>query len=269
MGRIANRKDELALFDQMLRGVRPHRILLLEGPSERGKSFLLAELTLLAEELLGRRCYASASFKGGLSLAEFFARVCSDLGEEIFASYTRIPPHVFGQANVNVNMADAKFGDHNRVSVQANIPPCSQVSVQRLGEAILKDLRSWSKPLALFVDTFEAATDEASRWTIQQFLPALCRNQHLCVVLAGQRVPSPGDFEPTWGRLAIRRLLEPVTSVDDWHEFACSRHPAFPRGEIETLCQGKLWNYPSVMRDFIETRVLQLPPRNARGGVLA
>ncbi|MBA3560784.1 MAG: hypothetical protein H0W30_19580 [Gemmatimonadaceae bacterium] len=262
MRRIADRKDEFTLFERMLRGAAPNRVLLLEGPSERGKSILLAELALLAEEILGQRCCARTDLKGGLALDELFSGFLADLGPEVFANYTKQPAPAPLQVNVEANLSGAEFGDGNKVAVQPIIHTGAPDSAHHRGKAILQDLRTCTKPLVLIIDTFEAATDEASRWIVQQLLPSVRHNVRLSIVLGGQRVPDPRDSQLTWGGFADRRILKLVTSVDDWHEFACSCHPAFPRQHIESVLRG-LVHRPSIIQEFIENIVRQLPPRNA------
>jgi hypothetical protein len=262
MRSIADRKDELALFERILQGAETRRILLLEGPSERGKSILLAELAELAEEILGKGCCARADLKGGLSLNDLFAGFCTDLGTQVFATYSVQPAVVPVEVHLETNLAGAKFRDANTVTVQPIIHTPLSNSVHQGAHAILHDLRVCRKPLVLIIDTFEAATDEASRWVVQQFLPAIRHAGSLCIILGGQRVPDPKDFQLTWGQFAVRRTLHPVTSIEDWHEFACSRHPAFPRHHIETILMGGLVNRPSIIQGVIETIARQLPQDN-------
>src|SRR5882672_6107615 len=104
MRRIANRKKELGLFERMLRGQEARRILLIEGPSERGKSTLLNEFALLAEELPGEQRCARADLRGGLSLDALFSTFCAELGSEVLAAYSKESPPLPVQVNVHANM---------------------------------------------------------------------------------------------------------------------------------------------------------------------
>lgn len=259
MRRIADRKKECALFERMLRGAEPSRILLLEGPSERGKSILLTELARTADTILRQGGCARADLKGKLPLDDLFSGWCADLGPKVFANYSKLPSVTTMAVNVNVDASSATFHDDNRFIVQPTIQVGSQNAVAQRGDAVISDLLAYASPLALIIDTFEAATEDASRWIIQKLLPTVRHNQRLCIVLAGQCVPDHQKFPLTWGNLTMRCVLPMVTSVDDWHEFARSRHPAFPKHHLVTMCDGGLTSRPSIILEMIENIVQHLP----------
>src|SRR5437660_448958 len=107
MRAIADRKEEFLLFERMLAGADPCRILLLEGPSERGKSILLAELALRADQILGEGCCARADLKGSLSLDDLFSGFCADLGPEILPTYAKRPVGPAMQIIVDTDLSGA------------------------------------------------------------------------------------------------------------------------------------------------------------------
>jgi hypothetical protein len=258
--RIADRQDEVELFERMLRTPDARRVLLLEGDSELGKSTLLAELAFVAETILGARSCVRADFKSGLVLKELFSQFHAVVGDGKSTAYNTQLGTAPVQVNIQANLTGATLGESNEVVVQPTIQPGSVNLTQQLGEAVLRDLDTSSKSLVLIMDTFEAATAETSRWIIQHLLPAVRYNPRLYIVLGGKSVPHPKDYHLTWGEFAHHRVLLPVTSVEDWYEFARSRHPDFPREYIEALCAGGLTNRPSVIRELIDNVVRQLPP---------
>ena len=264
---LANRNKEFQLFERMILGQARGCILLLEGPSERGKSVLLSEFSALAEEKLGKRCCARVDLKGGLTLDAVFSRLCAELGSEIFPTYRTLPNAVPVQCNIDANLSGAKMGNKNRVAVRPVIGIRGGSSVQRCSDALFQDLQSCTKPLVLIIDTFEAAIDDVSKWIIQQLLPTATRRPQLYVVVAGQRVPNRKDSPLTWGQCAVPHILHPVISVDDWYEYACSRYPAFPRHHIESICKG-LADRPSIINEFIDNVARQLAADNANGGTV-
>jgi len=260
MSRIADRKRELELLQQMLQGRSPFRVLLLEAPSERGKTVLLAEFAACVDELLGPGLCARLDFKGGLTLDELFSRLCHDLNAVGFATYTAQGPSCV--VNVKADLKDAQFRDHNEVTVQPVIHTGALELTYVRGAALIEDLRTWSKPVMVILDTFESATEEAMHWVLQHLLPAVHTIRHLYVVIAGQRVPDARQHLLQWGHLARNHLLPTVTSIDDWYELASSRHPGFPRHYIETVCLGLL-ERPSAIETYIETVARNLPsPEN-------
>jgi hypothetical protein len=257
---IANRRKEFDLFERMVRGKTSHRIILIEGPSERGKSTLLMEFAALAEEIHNPGCCARIDLRGTLLLAEIFSRFYTELGKEVFASYSRVQAANQIHVNVDANMSGARFRDDNQVCVRPIIHSSSADSQNSSGDALIHDLCAYAKPLVLIIDTFESATDDASRWITHQLLPAAHKNKQLYIVLGGKNVPDYKIFQLTLGKLTHYHILDRLDSVEDWHEFAQTRHPKFPRDQIEMLCRGGLTERPSAINIYIETISRQLPP---------
>lgn len=264
MPRIANCKAELRLFERMLKGKERKRILLVEGPSERGKSVLLAEFAEVATGLLGSRCCARADLKGGLALDDLHHGFFADLGPDVCPTCANQSLANPISLRVEADMSGAEFRDDNKVEVKPVINLSNKTSIRKLGDALLNDLRKWTEPLALIIDTFEASTPEASKWIVQQLLPCVRHNEHLIIVIGGQTVPLPRESQLAWGQLAIHHKLEICRSVDDWHEFACSCHPAFPKHHIESVCMG-LAQRPTAIREFIDTIIRTLPSQDEGG----
>ena len=249
--RIANRTQELRLFTDIVSGRHTSRILLIEGPSERGKSVLLAELASIAGATTASYECGRADLKGSLSLGDFVARLSGDLDATHFAADSSNVA-----ITVRADLSKAQFGDSNTVAIQP-VVDLSQ-SVLR-AQRFIEQLREYAAPTILIIDTFEAAIEEVSRWVIQQLLPTVRHKENLFIILGGQTVPDPKGFRLTWGDMASHILLQPIESVDDWYDFARSKHAEFPRQHIESLCLGGLAARPSIIEEVIDTIGRQLP----------
>ena len=260
---IANRNEEFNLFERMLRGKTSHRVLLLEGPSERGKTTLLTEFAILAEEIHGSGCCARIDLKGVSLLGDLHSRLFAELGKGVFTNYAALQGG--HPINLKVDLSDARMRDDNDLSVQTAFHMAGGGPKNCHSEAVLQDLCAYAKPIVLIIDTFESATDDTSRWITHQLLPAVRKNKQLCIVLGGKKVPDYKMFQLTLGKLVQYHLLDTINSVEDWHEFAKTFHPAFPREQIKMLCEGGLTERPSAINSFIETIAQKLPPHNSPG----
>lgn len=258
---IANRNDEFDLFERMLRGKASHRVLLLEGPSERGKTTLLTEFATLAEEIHGSGCCARIDLKGVSLLSDLYSRLYAELGKGVFTNYSTLQDG--HPINLNVDLSGAKLRDGNDVSIKPALHVIGGEARSSHGEAALQDLCVYTSHLVLIIDTFESTTADTSNWIIHQLLPIVRKNKKLYVVLGGKNVPDCKMLHLTLGKLVHHHRLEPIKSVDDWHEFAKTFHPAFPRDQIEILCNGGLTDRPSAISTFIETVARKLPPHNS------
>jgi hypothetical protein len=148
--RLADRKEECALFDKMVTGCSPRRILLVRASSNSGKTVLLAELLCYARHL--KLAAALLDFKGCPSLDEMFQSLRLDLGSGILRS-----AHDASGA--------ARFYH------------------------LISDLQQLGVPLVLIFDAYEQGPEEARKWLESQLLPRLDRAPGVVVVIGGQEVP--------------------------------------------------------------------------------
>jgi hypothetical protein len=261
--RIANRKREFEFFDAMLTGKCPERILLVRAPSESGKSVLLAEFAMHAEVRLGSSACARVNLKGKPPLAAVLDRICIDLGRDSFPKFCSGGAAV--PIQVHAELRGAKLRDENVVTVAPHIYQAGAPSSLTLASSLIADLSVHANPRVLIIDTFEQATAETSNWIVQQLLPLVHNIHRFWIVIAGKIIPAAVEYPMEWGGLAKSHELLPVTSADDWHEYACQRYPDFPRNDLEVVCRG-FASRPSLIEEFI--RVIGSQLVGSRGEVL-
>ena len=148
---LADRKDEFALFEQIITGQTPKRILLMRGVSNTGKTVLLTELLTYAKHL--KLAAASLDFKGCPLLDELFEALRLDLGPKILR-------------------------ESHKASGAARF------------YQFISDLQHLSGPLVLFFDTYQEASDESQKWIEGQLLARLDKTPAVVVVIAGQKIPA-------------------------------------------------------------------------------
>jgi hypothetical protein len=179
---LADRESECRLFFDLFDPLSSARILLIHGPSDRGKSLLLAEFERQTQVLSPLAC-GRADFKGGSSLREVLSGLSQDLtGAVRFARFER-------------DMART-----------AEEPPRG---------AFLQDLSETHCPVVLLFDTYEDATDESRRWVEQSLFGLVRRFNGLRVVVSGQQVPV-SDAPARWTGIARTHELPPITDPAPW-----------------------------------------------------
>lgn len=147
---LADRKDEFAAFKKMITSQSPHRILLVRGVSNTGKTALLAELVAYARH--SELTATFLDFKGCPMLDDLFETLRLDLGQQILQ-------------RAHTASGSARFYQ------------------------LISDLQQLSSPLVLVFDTYEQASQDAQKWLETQFLPRLDRAPGVVVVIGGQLTP--------------------------------------------------------------------------------
>jgi hypothetical protein len=115
-GALADRSEEFACFERMLRGQWDERILLLHGPSGRGKTVLLKHFSDLVEQ--SNVAYAKVDLKGCPTLDDVLQAVALDLPDRL-------------------------------------VPSSRRAAATARGNALLQDLELAREPVVLAFDTYE------------------------------------------------------------------------------------------------------------------
>lgn len=136
-------------FEQMITGRSGHRILLLKGVSNRGKTVVLSELLAYSRHL-------------GLPATLLDLKGCPSL-DDLFQTMR----------------LDLRPGTLRRA--------CLANGTARLYE-LISDLQQLSQPLLLAFDTYEHVSAEVSKWLESQLLPRIGQAP-VIVVIGGQQVP--------------------------------------------------------------------------------
>lgn len=146
---VADHRQVREAFGALLTRDTRHRILLIRGPSEVGKSYLL------------RQMEGNVLPWPGVALGRLDFKGTTQIDEAV---------RIFVQA----------------LEVGAPAPdPRLPAALSR----ILDQLKNRQRPTLLLLDTYEAAGPDARDWVRQQLLPTVVRAPWLRVVIAGQQVP--------------------------------------------------------------------------------
>ncbi len=147
---LADRKEEFALFEQMITGRCSERVLLLKGPSNSGKTLLTGEMSEYARNL--GVAVAHVDVKSGLPMDDIFGCIRLDLGQGL-------------------------------------LPSSYDASGSARFRNLVEDLARAGQPVLLAFDTWEQSLDETRTWMESQFLRLLDRMPGVVTLVGGQRVP--------------------------------------------------------------------------------
>jgi hypothetical protein len=122
---------------------------------------------------------------------------------------------------------------------------------ERARKGILAGLQSLSAPIALLVDTYEAADSGTSAWIETKLVNNIDRFPGLIIVVGGRKLPRC-ETEPALAALQHHELTN-IARVEDWLEYSHRRWGALLSDErIETIMLATDGD-PAVMRTMLST----------------
>lgn len=174
---LADRHEELQLFLDIVSPKCRERILLIHGPSNRGKTALISEFQRQVSAIPSIKC-GKADFKGGMSLKQVLSKLVCDV------LYDGVP----------------KTSEEEMVD-----PSISTTFLRFLGRS--------RNAVLLLLDTYEEATKESRLWIETFLLPSVRRMDGVAIVIGGHFVPSPPN---RLQEIAIVHELRPINDGDFW-----------------------------------------------------
>jgi hypothetical protein len=181
---IADREVETQHFQDIISDSVPERVLLLWGPSNRGKSTLLKEFHSMFSTHHGFHS-AIGNLKDGTSLCSLILKLAQDL-----------------------------------LAASADFDKLCSLTTERGAEKLWRlfqtALSNTLKPIVLFIDTFEDTTVECKDWIEKSLLPFVRRTNSVRLVVAGHSVPNP--IEP-WHNICQRVYVGPIDKAKYWCQY--------------------------------------------------
>jgi hypothetical protein len=167
---LADRSEEFERFRTMLAGRDAHRALLVQGPSNSGKTALIDECIAYAEHR--GVPFSRIDFKGGLPLEDVFEALVLDFGK-------------------------------------AMLPETLTCERSARSFKVIADLLALRKPCFIAFDTYQEAPQGGHDWIEKQLLPRIGRCPALVVAVAGQIIPEHGgrSWAPLAYTTALRPIM--------------------------------------------------------------
>jgi hypothetical protein len=220
-----DRQPEIDRFLDMLHGRREERILLIEAPSGRGKTWLLLEYQKRAAQA-GAACALVDLRVGGVGVSDALATLGEEFGWEKFGRFQRQVAE-WGQATADVTIHGVVQIGRPQIQVVLGGPDEQTRRERRrvLTDALIADLREWlgsTGRAAIIVDTYNVTGadkkvgPELREWLEGVFLPHVRRTPGLVVAVAGQQTP---EVNLGWESCCSRIELGPLKDPRDWMAF--------------------------------------------------
>lgn len=229
---IANRTRELVLFQKMVTGQHPAKILLIEAASGMGKSWLLRKFR---EHCAAPTRTVSLDLKGAeLGIPYIFNWVCEELGYTQFPKFqTELRQMVSGA----INFANNQMEGEQTIQIALNVDETTRkYRLSALQRAFFEDLGGLDYPVVLLLDTFQLAVTELQNWIESELLRRASRLSNLIVVVAGQQVPNPENIN--WYDFREYCCLKPIEDEEAWFEFAKGINPRFEEAAIKAFVRA-------------------------------
>ena len=211
---LADRLREWPAIVELLAGRSRERILLLQGPSGLGKSFLVREAATYAK-LLGIPTVRVDLKGGGIDVESILGQFDLDLGMKL--------PNFVREGSAKSLL-------------------------------LRKDLRALREPALIIIDTYEGCVGNKPvvDWLTQQLLAEAETAVGLSVIVAGQQVPDSRGSG--WHNLARYLQLAPITEIEHWRPWVERHYPDFRKkgadlNTVMMLAQGN----PAVLASACES----------------
>ena len=180
---LANYEQEQALFTELIASDAEPNILLFQGESGSGKSYLI-------EQTIKNKLDASFVLMtlegGGDALPLLWTRMGSKLGWEQLPNFTKIVADLLEQSSqATSQMWQVDMLDH--LQQVGRIPDLeSRLSrYQLLTKAWFADAMKFDRPFLLALDGYEYATTLFDQWFCEQFLQRVAFSPQMRTVVGG------------------------------------------------------------------------------------
>ncbi|MEM7761038.1 MAG: ATP-binding protein [Cyanobacteria bacterium P01_A01_bin.40] len=218
---FANRTQELDIFLNMAAGNYDCRIMLIEGASGMGKTWLLKRFK--------HKCppdikYIPFDCKGVVSIPAFLSQIVVDLGQEQFPTFvSKVKVFVHG----GVDFSENDIAAEQTISIAINSdnvdPAIQKFRLEQLQQAFFNDLAKLKQRIVITLDTYQLANEVLRDWIESKWLRAIERQlDNVVTVIAGQFVPDHQN-NSVWGDECEHFMLSSI-AIDDWCKF-CSDLP--------------------------------------------
>jgi tetratricopeptide (TPR) repeat protein len=232
---FVDREGSLHRFRDMLAGQDPALVLVIEGPSGIGKTWLLIRLHQEAAEKtipVSNTDFASGEAFDDLLMVH---RIALALGSHHFVTLNRELEKatelkvvlkiesgpgsggvtIHGDAEIHGDVAGRDIIKDNTFNLATGDPRTHTIWQERINQAFFTDLRQLgsTQGVALLFDSYEQATHEARLWINGRLLKRIGEGSlpGVWVALAGDQVPS---FPTAWHGLVAELHLDPLPAAE-------------------------------------------------------
>ena len=206
-GPVADRHSSKAIFAAMVDPGSHHRILVLHGEPEMGKTYLVEHFRGLFQDTEIHRIDVDFD-KDFDNIEEIFTQSLIVLGRDRLRNFWA---RKSGGSAVSLVTGAIQVAWH--AEIQATLTPDPERDRLTLAQAWFEDLMALDKLLVITIDCFEAASEEQQRWMRAVFLPAAARCPQVRIVIASAAAPA---LHRSWSSAAEVHQLAHIMNASDW-----------------------------------------------------
>ena len=226
---IANRTKEIELFNNIVLGKNPKRILLIEAESGFGKTWLLAKFKhTLAKNTLCVLVDLKSAQRG---IPYIFSRTRHILGWKHFPTLNAAVERYLSSS---IKISDTTMiGKDQQFSVVLSgiDEDTHNFRLTELGEAFFHDLHNIRQKIIFLFDSYEKSPTELALWLEGEFFTGVVDTHKLIVVIAGQKVPKP-TIE--WMDLHQSCCLKAIMESNAWYSYSQNAGFSLNQDEVKT-----------------------------------
>ena len=246
---IANYTQEQTLFRQLVESDTEPNILLFQGESGSGKSYLISHClnTIPDTPSVLMKCQS-----GDVSISALFTIIGNRFGWDQLPNFTHIVA-TFQEQSDKVNDPMWQMGMREHLSEIEKISDIeSRISrYNLLTNALLIDIKQLGKPFVLAIDAYEKTPTLFNRWFAQKFLVGVTQINQMRVLVGGQTVP---ELREEWSFCAQFKELTGIDKENEWLAWAESIGRSAPSREAMEWVIKSLKGNPSQIVEVIKTQ---------------
>lgn len=244
--------EALKLFHQLMEIDSHFRVLYLIGNAKMGKSHLLTKVfPVIAQHKYQARTILIDLRNRTYAVPDILNIACEQLGPKIchnyYIAYQQLTKHP--NSNITRFLSDFSY-------VDASIEAYNGIQKRddRLTTQLMLDLsKLQDKPLVLFFDSVNNASEQAQEWLTTTFLPRVSLFPHIRTIVAGRTLPTaPSSYVD----LHQLHQLQPVEEEAEYIAYCQSIQVNLADQVIRSIARDCGYT-PGMFVDFLFTKSLQ------------
>lgn len=243
--------EAVKLFHQLMEADSRLRLLYLVGNANMGKTHLLTKVfPVLAQHTYQARCVIFDLRHRIYSVSDILSMAYEQLGSKYCGNYYRTSQEQASYNKLDITQVLTEFSSFT-TSLDSNND--ARKKEDRLTTQLVLDFSKMNdKPLLLFFDTLDAATEQIQTWVLRTFLMKLSLLPHVRVVVASRTLlEAPSDYID----LLQLHQLQPVKEEEEYITYCHGLHTTLQEQTIRSIARECGYT-PGIFVDYLFTQLI-------------